>query len=237
MGWLRKLLDGDHEAAAELATPIPSGADLVPPSLPHLDRHDPAPLDDRPYATTVCPYCDAPQEPLPRRTTKCKVCGEPIVVKGGEDGKRHLLREDDMQAFEQEQERIRTERYEHDEAVLVEAGFLIGERNVDVVEESDYQAALEKLAGGRSQFGAMVEVVALLSREPDHPHDKNAVRVSVGGETVGYIEKWDAKDIQPLMLKLEAAGHPAWVRGTVVGGWADDSGSEAFRIRLDALPK
>ena len=118
MGWLRKLLDGDHEAAAELATPIPSGADLVPPSLPHLDRHDPAPLDDRPYATTVCPYCDAPQEPLPRRTTKCKACGEPIVVKGGEDGKRHLLREDDMNEFEQQQEQIRTERYEHDETVL-----------------------------------------------------------------------------------------------------------------------
>ena len=39
------------------------------------------------------------------------------------------------------------------------------------------------------------------------------------------------------MLKLQKAGHPAWVRGTIVGGWEDDSGDEAFRIRLDGLPK
>ncbi|MFV2063777.1 MAG: HIRAN domain-containing protein [Chloroflexota bacterium] len=237
MSWLRKLLNGEHDAAAEPAPARLAAADLVPPALPHLESRDPVPLDDRPYASTVCPYCDAQQKPVPRETSKCETCGEAIVVKGGEDGKRYLLREDEMEAFEQRQEQTRSDRYERDEAVLTDAGFLIGERSVDVVEESDSQAVLEKLAGGRSRFGAAKEVVVLLSREPDHPHDKNAVRVSVEGETVGYIEKWDAKDIQPLMLKLEKAGHPAWVRGTVVGGWSDDGGSESFRIRLDALPK
>ena len=93
------------------------------------------------------------------------------------------------------------------------------------------------MAGGRTRFGAMKPVIALLSREPDHPHDKNAVRVDVDGETVGYVEKWDAKAIQPLMLKLQKAGHPASVRGTIVGGWEDDSGDEAFRSDLDGLPK
>jgi hypothetical protein len=79
-------------------------------------------------------------------------------------------------------------------------------------------------------------VVALLSREPEHLHDKNAVRVDVGNETVGYIEKWNAKQIQPLLLKLEQAGRPAWVRAWVVGGWEDDTGENNFKVRLDGLP-
>ena len=105
------------------------------------------------------------------------------------------------------------------------------------VEEADYQEVLERLAGGRSSGGAMTAVAALLSREPGHPHDKNAIRVDVGNETVGYIEKWNAKEVRPLMQKLEQAGRPAWVRGWVVGGWEDDRGDTNFRIRLDSLPK
>jgi hypothetical protein len=83
----------------------------------------------------------------------------------------------------------------------------------------------------------MTAVVALLSREPNHPHDKNAVRIDVGDETVGYIEKVNARQIQPLMQKLEKAGRPAWVRAWIVGGWEDDPGDDNFRIRLDSLPK
>ncbi len=163
--------------------------------------------------------------------------GSSIVVRRGEDGQRHLLREADVEAFDESQEQIRAESYAVDEAALLEAGFLIGDQQVDVVEESHYQEVLERLAGGRSGSGAMKPVIALLSREPDHPHDKNAVRVDVDGETVGYIEKWDAKAIQPLMQRLEKAGRPAWVRGTIVGGWEDDRGDDTFRIRLDGLPK
>ena len=176
-------------------------------------------------------------KPLPRETVTCESCGEPIVVLSGEDGQWHLLREAEVKAFFDEQEQIRADSYEQDEAALLEAGFLIGDQQVDVVEEADYQQVLERLAGGRSRTGAMKPVVALLTREPDHPHDKNAVRVDVDGETVGYIEKWNAKSIQPLLLKLQKAGRPAWVRGTIVGGWEDDSGDDAFRIRLDGLPK
>lgn len=242
MGWLHRLLKGDDQESEQdhdpesLPAPL-DPADLVPPPLPHLGNHDPAATHARTYASKVCPSCQAPVEPLPRETVTCKACAEPIVVLSGEDGQWHLLREADVKAFFDEQEQIRTDRYKQDETALLEAGFLIGDQQVDVVEEADYQEVLERLAGGRSHTGAMKPVVALLTREPDHPHDKNAVRVDVDGETVGYIEKWNAKSIQPLLLKLQSARRPAWVRGTIVGGWEDDSGDDAFRIRLDGLPK
>ena len=237
MGWLHKVLKGDVEQESEsLPAPL-DPADLVPPPLPKLASHDPAADHARTYASKVCPSCGAPVKPLPRDTVTCESCASRSSCSLGEDGQWHLLREAEVKAFDAEQEQIRAASYAADEAALLEAGFLFGDRQVDVVEEADYQDVLERMAGGRTRFGAMKPVIALLSREPDHAHDKNAVRVDVDGETVGYVEKWDAKAIQPLMLKLQKAGHPAWVRGTIVGGWEDDSGDEAFRIRLDGLPK
>jgi uncharacterized protein YidB (DUF937 family) len=174
---------------------------------------------------------------LPRETIICETCGEPIIVKSGEDGQWHLLREADIAAFEDHQEQIREEHFKVDQDALLEAGYLAGDQQVNVADESDYQDVLAKLAGGRSQSGAMKAVIALLSREPDHPHDKNAVRIDVGDETVGYVEKVNAKQIQPLMQKLEKAGRQAWVRAWIVGGWEDDPDDDNFRVRLDSLPK
>jgi|GEM_PF-2768286 len=237
MGWLHKLISGDSDGESESVPAVPSPEHLVPPALPHLGSHDPAAAHKRGYASKVCPSCEAPIEKLSRSTTPCKACGEPIVVKSGEDGQWHLLREADLMAFEESQEQVRVERYKVDEQALLEAGFLTGDVQVDVVGESDYQEVLERMAGRRSQRGAMKAVIALLSREPDHPHDKNAIRVDVDSETVGYIEKWNAREIQPLMQKLEKAGRPAWVRAWIVGGWEDDRGDDNFKIRLDGLPK
>ncbi len=237
MGWLHKLLSGESDDESESVPATPNPDHLVPPALPHLGSQDPAAAQKRGYASKVCPYCEAPIEKLSRSTIPCKTCGEPIVVKSGEDGQWHLLREADIMAFEGRQEEVRAEHFKVDEQALLEAGFLIGDQQVDVVDEADYQEALGKMAGGRSSHGAMKAVIALLSREPDHPHDKNAVRVDVDSETVGYIEKWNAKEIQPLMQKLEKAGRPAWVRAWIVGGWEDDRGDDNFRIRLDGLPK
>jgi uncharacterized Zn finger protein (UPF0148 family) len=242
MGWLHKLLKGDSEEgsqpgqdAGSLPPPL-DPSDLVPPPLPQLANQDPASAHARTYASKVCPSCETPVKPLPHDTVTCANCGKQIVVLSGEDGRWHLLREADIKEFDKEQERIRTERFAADEHALLEAGFLVGDKQVDVVEESHYQEVLERLAGGRSRSGAMKPVIALLTREPDHPHDRNAVKVTVDGETVGYIEKWDAKSIQPLMLRMQKAQQPAWVRATIVGGWEDDVSDRTFRIRLDGLP-
>jgi hypothetical protein len=237
VGWLHKLLHGESDGESESVPAVPNPEHLVPPALPHLGSQDPAAAHKRTFASKVCPSCEAPIKEPPHATVPCETCGEPIVVKSGEDGQWHLLREADVTDFEDRQEQIRTDSFKVDEEALLEAGFLIGDVQVDVVGESDYQAALEKLAGGPSRSGVMDAVIALLSREPDHPHEKNAIRVDLGDETVGYIEKWNAREVQPLMQKLEKAGRPAWVRAWIVSGWEDDRGDNNYRIRIDSLPK
>jgi uncharacterized protein YidB (DUF937 family) len=237
MGWLHDLLHGESDHDSKSIPVIPNPDHQTPPPLPDLGSQDPAAAHKRGYASKVCPSCEVPVKPLPRTTVICDACGEPIVVKSGEDGQWHLLREADVSAFEEGQEQERDERAKVDQQALLEAGFLSGDLQVDVVGESDYQEELKGLAGEPSSYGAMKEVIALLSREPDHPHEKNAVRIDVGSETVGYVEKWNAKQIQPLMQKLEKAGRPAWVRAWIVGGWKDDHGDTNYRVRLDSLPK
>lgn len=236
MGWLHKLLHHDSDSEPESGPVVPNPEHLVPPALPKLGGQDPAAAHKRGYASKVCPSCGARLKELPRETTTCETCGEPIVVKSGEDGQWHLMRESDLMAFEEDQERIRTESFKTDEDALLEAGFLIGDVQVDVVDAADYQDALEALGGQRSRAGSIEPVVALLSREPGHPHNKDAVRVDVGDATVGYIAKADSRKIQPLMQRLENAGRPAWVRGWVVGGWESDPGDNSYRIRIDSLP-
>jgi len=237
MGWLHELLHGGSDGESEAVPVTPNPDHLVPPTLPNLGGQDPAAAHKRGYASKVCPSCEAPIEQLRSHTTKCKTCGEPIVVKSGEDGQWHLMREADIAAFEEQQEQVREEHFKVDQNALLEAGFLAGDQQVDVADGPDYQEVLKKMAGGESRSGAMTAVIALLSREPDHPHDKNAVRIDVGNETVGYVEKVSARQIQPIMLKLEKAGRPAWVRAWIVGGWEDDPGDDSFRVRLDSLPK
>jgi hypothetical protein len=237
MGWLHDLLHGGSDGDPEVAPATPNPDHLVPPTLPPLGSQDPAADHKRDYASRVCPSCEAPIQKLHPYTTTCKTCEEPIVVKSGEDGQWHLMREADIAEFEDRQEEVREEHFKVDQNALLEAGFLAGDRQVDVADSSDYQEVLTKLTGGRSQSGAMTAVIALLSREPDHPHDKNAVRIDVGDETVGYVQKVDAKQIQPLMQKMEKAGQPAWVRAWIVGGWEDDRGDNNYRIRIDSLPK
>jgi hypothetical protein len=237
MGWLHKLLHDESEPEPESVPAVPNPEHLVPPALPRVGIQDPAAAHKRKYASKVCPSCEVKVKELPHETVICENCGQPIVVKTGEDGQWHLLREADMKEFRVQQEQIRTERFKADEEVLLEAGFLIGNVQVDVVDESDYQEELERLAGERSRAGSIEPVVALLTREPGHATDKNAIRVDVGDATVGYIQKLNAKEIQPLMQRLEKAGRPAWVRGWVVGGWEDDRSDNNHRIRIDSLPK
>lgn len=236
MGWLHKLLGGDADGGSDSVPAVPNPEHLVPPPLPRLETDDPASAQRRTYASKDCPSCDARVKDLTGETVICDNCGEPVVVKSGEDGQWHLLREADVKAFLDQQEQVRTERYKADQEALLEAGFLSGDVQVDVVDEADYQEALERLAGDRSRVGSIEPVVALLSREPSHRHDKDAVRIDVGNATVGYVVGRNAREIQPLLQRLEKAGRPAWVRGWVVGGWEDDNSDNNYRFRLDSLP-
>jgi hypothetical protein len=74
---------GDEIPAASLRTPVRQ------------------PRDDRPYATTSCPTCWAQLEVVPTRKTPCPHYGAAIHVRSGPDGRRHLLRSDQVDAHEE----------------------------------------------------------------------------------------------------------------------------------------
>lgn len=67
-----------------------------------------------------------------------------------------------------------------------------GEYSLAVVGESHYQSALIDIAGPYSSEGNRVRCYAVLTLENNNPHDKNAIRVEIGGDTVGYITRKDA---------------------------------------------
>jgi hypothetical protein len=109
-----------------------------------------------------------------------------------------------------------------------------GTFSTEVVGELSYQQALEAICGGRCEEGVSKEVEAMLTLEDDNPHDKEAVRVNVGSEIVGYLSRDDARKYR---RKLKRDGHarvtvtcPALIRG----GWDRGSSDRGyFGIRLD----
>ena len=115
--------------------------------------------------------------------------------------------------------------------------------------ESHYLAAIERLcadtrtgsAGGPDEF----HVTAMLIPEPTNRHDRNAVAVKVGGETVGYLPRDDAAKYSPVLTRLAAQGFLGVVTARIWAGHREEyegqtrSGEPRFRsvfyasVRLD----
>lgn len=64
--------------------------------------------------------------------------------------------------------------------------------DVIVVGVSFYQAVLENIHGNRCEIGHDVFTEAEIIPYDDNPHDKNAVRVDINGETVGHLSRKNA---------------------------------------------
>ncbi len=209
------------------------------PVAPKAAPANPAPPDDRPYASTTCPSCSVSLSPLPKAKAKCRSCGNPIWVRGGPDGMRHLLREDQLEVHEASWEAWREQQAREVELAAerqrqadAAAGLLAGLYEPEVVGESHYQAILRRHAGEIGERGAEQSVVVELVREPNNRYDRNAVAVRLAGETVGYIAA-DAAKLVGTMLKALERGGPCRARATIRGGseWAP-----SFGISLVGIP-
>lgn len=64
-----------------------------------------------------------------------------------------------------------------------------GYYSLPIVGESHYQSALIDIAGPHTETGRSVRCFAVLCREDDNPFDPEAIRVEIGGDTVGYISR------------------------------------------------
>ena len=108
-----------------------------------------------------------------------------------------------------------------------------GGYRIEVVGESHYQEVLEAICGGRTEAGADHDCVATLVPEPDNPHDRNAIRVDIGGRTVGYLPRADAIGYRD---GLALAGIPMGTlncRAVVRGGWDRGGTRGYFGVMLD----
>lgn len=66
---------------------------------------------------------------------------------------------------------------------------LEGDETVRVVGTSHYQDALRELAARAGDDEVRREVIAEFVREPENPHDPDAIAVHVDGRLVGYLSR------------------------------------------------
>jgi len=109
-----------------------------------------------------------------------------------------------------------------------------GEFDVEVVGESHYQQALERICGGRTRNGVEKYVTAQLVLEDSNRYDRMAVRVDIEGQTVGYLSRENAREYR---RQLKRAGHPdltVTCDALIRGGWDRGGGDTGnFGVRLD----
>jgi hypothetical protein len=114
------------------------------------------------------------------------------------------------------------------------ATLFTGESRFDVVGESHYQDALERICGGKKQESAHHEDYAMLLPDSENTFDPNAVGVWIGGQLVGYLSRPDAARFKSgIMRSMAETGQFCAVKVVVVGGWNRGHGDEgSFGVRL-----
>lgn len=110
---------------------------------------------------------------------------------------------------------------------------LPGGAQVHVFGESHYQAALEEIAGGKTEYGCDQDVVACLVREPKNEYDPNAIAVYIKGFKVGYIGRQEAGQYAAYVEQINAAGAGAACHAHLTGGWKRGNDEGSIGVVLD----
>lgn len=106
--------------------------------------------------------------------------------------------------------------------------------SVEVVGESNYQIALERICGGRTEEGHKLEVDALLKLEDDNPYDDRAVAVVIDNDLVGYLSRDTARSFRKSLAAVAPGASLATCSAIIVGGWEREDGDRGhFGVKLD----
>ena len=109
-----------------------------------------------------------------------------------------------------------------------------GNYSTDIVGESRYQDALERICSGRTREGQEKKVTATLNYEDSNPHDHLAVRIDIESQTVGYLDRNLARKLRKILSKRGFKGSRIQCNAMIVGGW--DRGEDNrghFGVKLD----
>jgi hypothetical protein len=116
------------------------------------------------------------------------------------------------------------------------AGSIKGPGNFefDIVGESNYQKALRAIAGPKGEQSKRYPCVAVLVLEDDNQYDKNAVRVDIDGQTVGYLDRKMAKQYRAELDRQRVGHKNLLAQALIVGGWSRDGGDTgSYGVKLD----
>jgi hypothetical protein len=112
-----------------------------------------------------------------------------------------------------------------------------GTFSIDIVGESHYQNALDRICGGKTPDGHNLIVQAELIHEDKNPYDKKAVRIDIEGMTVGYFSKELAREYRKRITEAGYPGVTAVCNAMIVGGWKREKHNEGhYGVKLD-LPE
>lgn len=113
------------------------------------------------------------------------------------------------------------------EAPKAEAPALAQGALFDVVGESQFQAALEKIAGGKTPNRHDLQCKAILAPVADNPHDTNAVHVIISGRQVGVLAREDASEYRQALGTTVTS-----CNAKITGGWKDEHSEGSFGVKL-----
>lgn len=113
-----------------------------------------------------------------------------------------------------------------------------GDYRQEIVGESNYQKALDRITGGKTEYGHELEITAEIILDDGNPYDDKAVRIDIDGRTVGYLTRKDARKYRKWLDKQGApSGVVVECAALIRGGWdrgKDDKGH--YGVRLDLPP-
>jgi HIRAN domain-containing protein len=109
-----------------------------------------------------------------------------------------------------------------------------GTFSVEVIGESHYQAAFERICGPRNPDGEDCVVRATLVQEDANRYDQNAVRVEISGYLVGYLPRDTARSYRDRLCQAGHAGITAECAANIRGGWDRGNGDRGrYGVWLD----
>jgi len=98
----------------------------------------------------------------------------------------------------------------------------------EVVGESNYQSALEYLAGNHGRESADVECTAMLIPENNNRYDDKAIRVDIDDMTVGYLSREDARSFRRRLGAKKLTNQVTTCDAIIHGGFIRKNGERAF---------
>ena len=104
----------------------------------------------------------------------------------------------------------------------------------EVMGESRYQGALERICRNKIDGGYEDIVTAVLVHEDGNPYDGQAIRVDIDGNTVGYLGRAEARIFRKGMMEIGRPKFNAACPAMIRGGWKKGKKDRGrFGVRLD----